>query len=139
MRFVKSSRPPVAPAKCAPAKLRVRFAIRAAMPRLTVGFLIRDRLGNDVFGTNTHYLETPAPPLSAGARYDCTFEIERLALGAGHYSVTVALHDAASHLVRNYDWWDQALVFQIIPANEPLRIGLCNLALGRSSMVPIDG
>jgi lipopolysaccharide transport system ATP-binding protein len=123
----------------APAKLRVRFALREAMPRLTVGFLIRDRLGNDVFGTNTHYLETPAPPLSPGARYDCTFEIERLALGAGHYSVTVALHDAASHLVRNYDWWDQALVFQIIPANEPLRIGLCNLALGRSSMVAVDG
>jgi lipopolysaccharide transport system ATP-binding protein len=123
----------------APARLRVRFTIIAAMPRITVGFLIRDRLGNDVFGTNTHYLETPAPPLSPGTRYDCTFEIERLALGAGHFSVTVALHDAASHLVRNYDWWDQVLVFQIIPASEPLRIGLCNLPLGHSSMVAVDG
>jgi lipopolysaccharide transport system ATP-binding protein len=123
----------------APAKLRVRFTVKAAMPRITVGFLIRDRLGNDVFGTNTHYLETPAPSLAAGTRYDCTFEIERLVLGAGHYSVTIALHDAASHLVRNYDWWDQALVFQIIPASEPLRIGLCNLPLGQSSMVAVDG
>lgn len=123
----------------APAKLRVRFTVNAAMPRVTVGFLIRDRLGNDVFGTNTHYLETPLPPLSPRSRYDCVFEIERLALGSGHYSVTAALHDAASHLVRSYDWWDQALVFQIIPANEPLRIGVCNLPVACSSMVAADG
>lgn len=109
------------------ARLRVRFRAHQALPRVTVGFLIRDRLGNDVFGTNTHYLETPGPRLAADGDYVCTFEIERLSLGTGHFSVTVALHDAASHLVRNYDWWDQALVFQIIPANEPLRVGVCNL------------
>lgn len=114
------------------ARLRVCFTVSASMPRLTVGFLIRDRLGNDVFGTNTHYLETPAPAFSAGCRYECAFDLHRLALGAGHYSITVALHDAASHLVRNYDWWDQALVFQVIPANEPLRIGVANLPVGAS-------
>ena len=35
-------------------------SIRSSMPPMTVGFLIRDRLGNDVFGTNTHHLGTPA-------------------------------------------------------------------------------
>ena len=103
------------------------------MARITVGFLIRDRLGNDVFGTNTHYLETPTPTLKPGSRYECTFDLERLCLGSGHYSLTVALHDASSHLVRNYDWWDQALVFQIIPANEPLRIGVCNLPVASAA------
>ena len=51
----------------------------------------------------------------------------------------MALHDATSHLVRNYDWWDQALVFQIIPANEPLRIGVCNLPIGGAAMVSFNG
>ncbi len=43
----------------APAKVRVAFDVRSSLPSMTVGFLIRDRLGNDVFGTNTHHLETP--------------------------------------------------------------------------------
>jgi lipopolysaccharide transport system ATP-binding protein len=123
----------------AAARLRVRFSVGAPMPRVTVGFLMRDRLGNDVFGTNTHYLETPVPRLAPGASYECTFDLPCLSLGSGHYSITVALHDAASHLVRNYDWWDQALVFQVIPANEPLRIGVCNLPVGGSSMEAVDG
>jgi lipopolysaccharide transport system ATP-binding protein len=121
------------------ARLRVRFTVSTAMARITIGFLIRDRLGNDVFGTNTHYLETPTPALTPGAHFDCTFDIERLCLGAGNYSLTVALHDATSHLVRNYDWWDQALVFQIIPANEPLRIGVCNLPVSHAAVVTCDG
>ena len=33
--------------------IRITIATNAAMPELTAGFLIRDRLGNDVFGTNT--------------------------------------------------------------------------------------
>ena len=40
----------------APAKVRVAFDVRSSLPSMTVGFLIRDRLGNDVFGTNTHHL-----------------------------------------------------------------------------------
>jgi lipopolysaccharide transport system ATP-binding protein len=40
----------------APVKIRVAFDVHASLPSMTVGFLIRDRLGNDVFGTNTHHL-----------------------------------------------------------------------------------
>ena len=105
---------------------------------MTVGFLIRDRLGNDVFGTNTHYLETPLPPLAVGEHFECRFEIERLALGSGHYSVTIALHEGSSHLAGNHDWWDQALVFQVLPANEPLRIGICNLPIAGSSVQRVE-
>ncbi len=113
--------------------LRVRFIVHVSMKTLTVGFLIRDRLGNDVFGTNTHYLETPGPSFEQGERYECRFELDRLALGAGHYSVTVALHEGSSHLAGNHDWWDQALVFQVLSANEPLRIGVCNLPIAGST------
>jgi len=30
-------------------------------------------------------------------------------------------------VVNNYDWWDQALVFQIIPGSRPLSIGVTDL------------
>jgi lipopolysaccharide transport system ATP-binding protein len=118
--------------------LRVRFAVRMPLRGVTVGFLIRDRLGNDVFGTNTHYLETLLPPLAVGEHFECRFEVERLALGSGHYSVTIALHEGSSHLAGNYDWWDQALVFQVLPANEPLRIGICNLPIAGSSVQRVE-
>ena len=39
------------------AKIRCRFQFQAAIENPTIGFIIRDRLGNDVFGTNTHYLK----------------------------------------------------------------------------------
>jgi lipopolysaccharide transport system ATP-binding protein len=36
-----------------------------------------------------------------------------LCVGDGTYSVSVAVHTDATHLTDNFDWWDQALVFQV--------------------------
>jgi lipopolysaccharide transport system ATP-binding protein len=119
----------------APALIRVRFEANTDLPPVTVGFLIRDRLGNDVFGTNTHYLETPAVWISRGGRFECDFQIERLALGYGHYSIAVALHEGESHLVNNHDWWEQALVFQIVVPDGPRRIGVANLPVRSTGIV----
>jgi lipopolysaccharide transport system ATP-binding protein len=121
------------------ATLRVRFSVHATMKAMTVGFLFRDRLGNDVFGTNTHYLEAAQPVFAPGARYECRFELDRLSLGAGHYSATIALHEGASHLAGNHDWWDQALVFQVLSASEPFRIGVCNLPVSRATFALASG
>jgi lipopolysaccharide transport system ATP-binding protein len=122
----------------APVQVVVEFTVQAPLPHITVGFLIRDRLGNDVFGTNTHYLESRTPALAPGGKYRCAFAIERLALGIGHYSVTVALHAQDSHLVANYDWWDQAVVFQVLRASEPMRIGVANLSVACETVVRLD-
>jgi lipopolysaccharide transport system ATP-binding protein len=122
----------------AAARIRVRFEAEAELPSVTVGFLIRDRLGNDIFGTNTHYLETPVVKLSAGGRFECDFEIDRLALGYGHYSIAIALHEAESHLVNNHDWWEQALVFQVLHSDEPRRIGVANLPVRSAGIVAVS-
>ena len=121
-----------------PAEVVVEFAVHAPLPHITIGFLIRDRLGNDVFGTNTHYLESSTPSLLPGGKYRCAFTIERLSLGIGHYSVTIALHAQDSHLVANYDWWDQAVVFQVLRASEPMRIGVANLSVACDTVVRVD-
>ena len=39
-------------------------------------------------------------------------------IGPGNYSITVAAHTHDTHLENNYDWWDQACVFQVVPGNE---------------------
>ena len=100
----------------APARIRIVLAVNAPLDALTVGFLIRDRVGNDAFGTNTFHLDAPVAALVVGERYQCEFAIAAMALGQGHYSIAVALHESDSHLVQNHDWWDQALVFQVVRA-----------------------
>jgi lipopolysaccharide transport system ATP-binding protein len=96
---------------------------------LTVGILLRDVLGNDVFGTNSyhHGLVLDSAPASRTNRVEFVFD--SLTLGRGSYSLTVALHTRDTHLVHNYDWWDRALVFQMIPGNRPLSIGVCDMSV----------
>jgi homopolymeric O-antigen transport system ATP-binding protein len=118
----------------ASAGIRVKLAVHAPLDALTVGFVIRDRVGNDAFGTNTFHLEADVAPLLPGGTYECEFAIGTLALGQGHYSIAVALHESDSHLVRNHDWWDQALVFQVIRGAEPYRIGIANLPVSTTGI-----
>ena len=122
----------------APAKLRVVIGVKSSLPSMTVGFLIRDRLGNDVFGTNTHHLGNPVAALDAGRRFACEFDIGRMSLGSGHYSIAIALHEADSHVASNHDWWEQALVFEVLPDDEPFRVGVANLPVRSAGIVADD-
>lgn len=106
--------------------LRICFVRHQALPELTLGVLFKDRLGNEIFGTNTFHLGLSLEETPLGAR--CVdFEIPQLDLGVGSYSITVALHSAATHLADNYDWWDKALVFEVIPGSGPDFAGVCRL------------
>ncbi len=97
------------------------------LPELTVGMLIRDRLGNDVFGTNTWHLGNSRQQLCAGEQCVVEFNVPELNLGVGNYSVSFALHSGDAHIANNYDWWNQALVFQVIPGQGPRAIGVSYL------------
>ncbi len=92
----------------------------------TVGILLRDRLGNEVFGANTTYLDVPAPPARSGDRVTARFELD-LQLGHGHYSVTVAVHAPTGHVSENHDWIDNALSFQVIPGDTYRFAGVAHL------------
>jgi lipopolysaccharide transport system ATP-binding protein len=107
--------------------IRVGITINEPVDELTVGILIRDRLGNDVFGTNTfhHGCSLSNPPVGESLFVD--FHIPQLLLGPGSYSLTVAVHRSHVHLSGNYDWWDRAVVFEVVPGDFPFSIGVCNL------------
>jgi len=112
---------------CEAAEIVVDIEVQRDLPELTAGVLIRDALGNDVFGTNSfHHGQVIAAP-ATGSAYRVHFRIESLALGRGSYSVSAALHTHDTHVANNYDWWDQALVFQAIPGSRPLSIGVTDL------------
>lgn len=103
------------------------ITIQQNLEELTVGILIRDRLGNDVFGTNTWHLGCSEHNLQTGQRWRIAFDFPELNLGVGSYSVTFALHSSDTHVANNYDWWNQALVFQVVPGEDFLAIGVSYL------------
>ncbi len=109
------------------ATIRVRLRAIEDLDDLTVGFLIRDALGNDVYGTNTYHLQHRRFDISAGAVFACEFEIGKLALGVGHFNVSIALHRDMTHVSGNYDWWDRAMTFEVLPGNGVHGIGVAAL------------
>ncbi len=106
---------------------QLAIAAQQYLSEITSGILIRDRLGNDVFGTNTWHLGCSQKNVRAGDRWSVTFRFPELNLGVGNYSVTFALHSADAHVSNNYDWWNQALVFQVVPGNGFRAIGVSYL------------
>ena len=93
--------------------LLVKVAIHADLPALTMGYRIKDRLGQNIFGTNTFHMERPVAPVKAGQQLSFRFSF-LLNLGPGSYSVATALHSHETHLTDNYEWRDLALVFTVM-------------------------
>lgn len=104
------------------AVLRARIRIHGEVPRLVFGYMLRDRLGQAVFGTNTHYTEQFVDGLSRDdlVEYSAAFDMN---LGPGTYSVSVSLSSSETHLVKNYQWRDLALVFTVANADKPAFVG----------------
>ena len=107
--------------------LRARVQTHAFVPRLVLGYMIKDRLGQQIYGINTHHLEMPLHDMEAGelAEYCFTFPAN---LGPGSYSVAVALTSSDTHLDNNYAWCDLALLFTVINASKPVFAGCTWLA-----------
>jgi lipopolysaccharide transport system ATP-binding protein len=95
-------------------ELRVDVSFRAGLANPTIGILIRDRLGNDVFGTNTfhHAIDTGACP--AGQSVTCSFRFAA-DLGPGDYTVSPSVHTGATHDQGCHDWIDRGLIFRVHP------------------------
>lgn len=108
-------------------RLRVKVQVRVAIPRLVLGYMIRDRLGRPIFGTNTDLLQQPLEQVQAGEQVTYTFTFPAN-LGHGSYSVSTALVSTDTHLVNNYEWRDLALVFEVANMNHAYFEG-CNWML----------
>lgn len=95
-----------------PVVLQVKVKTRAHIPRLILGYMIKDRLGQAVYGTNTDL--TRQPILDVKPDEEIVYRIDfPLNLGPGTYSIATALESTDTHLVDNYEWRDLALVFTV--------------------------
>jgi lipopolysaccharide transport system ATP-binding protein len=105
-----------------PVSLRARASVRSHVDRLVYGYMIRDRLGQPVFGTNTHHTDQVCRDLNPGDEVEFVAEFP-MNLGVGSYSVSVALTSADTHIEKNYQWRDLALVFTVANLDRPRFVG----------------
>ncbi|MFS2137710.1 ABC transporter ATP-binding protein [Duganella sp. Dugasp56] len=102
--------------------LRIRVQVHADLPRLVLGYMIKDRLGQPMFGTNTHHMRQVLEHVRAGEQLEFRFSFP-LNLGPGSYSVTTALTSSETHLANNYEWRDLAFLFIVMNMNRNEFVG----------------
>ena len=106
-----------------PVRLEVKIRLHADLPELVFGYMIKDRLGQSVFGTNTHHLKVQMAQLKKDELLTLVFSFPAN-IGLGSYSVSTALHVADTHLATNYEWRDQALMFNVVNLNRHQFVGV---------------
>lgn len=103
----------------------VTFRITALFQRSAsnpiVGMLIRNRLGIDVFGTNTRIENISIGHIEAGEALDLEFRFP-CSLTRQEYTLTAAVQNSDG---TSQDWWDDALQFTVVDEKE--YAGLANL------------
>lgn len=88
-----------------------------------VGFIIKDRLGREILGDNTHLIGMELPPLSRGCRYVVTFQMDAWPnLIEGEYSLNVAIADGALHDHLQCHYLHDAMIFKSVPVRMPAGI-----------------
>jgi len=103
--------------------LCVKAACKSQVEELVVGYMIKDRLGQPVFGTNTYHHKRKLQNLRGDETIEFSFDFQAN-LGPGTYSVAIALHADDTHLGKNYEWRDHALVFNMINIDKDEFVGV---------------
>jgi lipopolysaccharide transport system ATP-binding protein len=103
-------------------ELCIKVKVDQALETLVLGYGIKDRLGQVMYGTNTWHTDQVIENPQSGDEY--LFKIAFPAnFGIGSYSVQTALVDRDTHLTANYEWRDLALVFNVINMNKTQFVG----------------
>ena len=96
-----------------PVVLEVQVQVQHPIEQLVVGFMIKDRFGQAMYGLNTQRTAQALESLQAGENLTFRFAFPVL-LGQAHYSISLSLTSQDSHLDKNYEWRDYGLVFHVV-------------------------
>jgi lipopolysaccharide transport system ATP-binding protein len=106
---------------------RVRMTIRARayqdLKRPILGFLVRDRLGQDLFGENTLPFTNLNPrPVQAGQEITGVFTFRLPMLANGQYAVMTSVADGDLHSNVQHQWLHDAMIINV--SSSKVRYGL---------------
>jgi lipopolysaccharide transport system ATP-binding protein len=104
--------------------IKMEILVDEPISQLVLGFCIKDRLGQTIFGTNTWFTEQVMYDVKRDQGYEIQVKFTA-DLGRGSYSISTALHDQENHLSANYEWQDLAFVFKVVNVGHSTFEGSC--------------
>lgn len=107
-------------------KLHIRIRFNSPIESPTVGILIQDKMGYDVFGTNTAELSINSGAFIEGQQIECDFSFP-MNLGPGDYTITAAIHSDRTHVEECYQWMDRVLSFKVLHREDFKFLGVAYL------------
>jgi lipopolysaccharide transport system ATP-binding protein len=108
------------------ATLVLNVRVHSDIPELVAGYMIKDRLGQPIFGTNTFHLNQVLRDLKSGTTLTLKFRFS-VELGEGNYSIALSLHQSDTHVSHNYQWNDLAYTFSVANTKFSKFVGVAHL------------
>lgn len=102
--------------------LKLIASINEDIPHFVLGYMLRDRTGHIVWGTNTWHTQQVLKDLKKGEELEFSLTF-KCTLGPGSYSFSPALVSSDTHLENNYEWVDNILVFDVVNAEHSIFVG----------------
>lgn len=95
--------------------LRISVRFRKEVQSPNIGFLLKNRLGLYLTGTNTLMEGAPIPPQAKESACTAEFRLQFPFLSAGNYSFALAIADGTLENYAICDWIENAFVLEVIP------------------------
>jgi lipopolysaccharide transport system ATP-binding protein len=97
-----------------------------------LGWFVKDRLGQMLFGENTYNYVKPPLLVNAGNKVEAIFRFQMPLLPNGDYSITVAIAEGDPFKHIQHHWLHDAAVFRVV--SDKLRHGLVGISFQSVSL-----
>lgn len=105
-----------------PVELQIEVKVHDNLDSLVLGWGIKDRVGQVIFGANTQHSKQMLMKPRKGETYRFSVRVD-MTLGPGEYSVQVSVVDQDHAAFERYVWIDRALMFSVVNIDKQYFIG----------------
>lgn len=112
--------------------LKIRATAHEALKSPLIGFFVKDRLGQSLFGEHTYTYIQPPMEVTAGTGLEASFQFTLPLLPNGEYSMTVSIADGDPYANTQHAWLHDAVLIQV--ASSKLRYGLVGIPFDEVTM-----
>ncbi|WP_059065914.1 ABC transporter ATP-binding protein [Stenotrophomonas indicatrix] len=117
--------------------LKIRATTHQALESPLIGFFVKDRLGQSLFGEHTYTYIQPPMQVEAGTTLEASFRFTLPLLPNGEYSMTVSIADGDPYTNTQHAWLHDAVLIRV--ASPKLRYGLVGIPFDEVTMVRTGG
>ena len=117
-------------------RLEIIAAANESMHSPILGWFVKDRLGQQLFGEHTYTYINPPLLVQAGEKIKAVFQFQMPLLPNGEYAMTVSVAEGDPFVHTQHHWLHDALIISI--ASEKLRYGLVGIPFDKVDLTLIE-